>query len=147
MKKKWALRENFTDIVDFIKELGYEDIIKHLNDCSSRATYTSKTSAEEFVQCISDYLEDGFKDRLLAASEFSLMTDETTDISDRAELSIFVRYVDSDTHKISEEFLGMVEVIGSKRAEALFNLICKVLEEKNLISIEYCLTVWMELIQ
>ena len=123
------------------------DIIKHLNDCSSRATYTSKTSAEEFVQCISDYLEDGFKDRLLAASEFSLMTDETTDISERAELSIFVRYVDSDTHKISEEFLGMVEVIGSKRAEALFNLICKVLEEKNLISIEYCLTVWMELIQ
>ena len=58
------------------------------------------------MQCISDYLEDGFKDRLLAASEFSLMTDETTDISDRAELSIFVRYVDSDTHKISEEFLG-----------------------------------------
>ena len=48
-----------------------------------------------------------------------------------AELSIFVRYVDSDTHKISEEFLGMVEVIGSKGAEALFNLICKVLEEKG----------------
>ena len=49
-----------------------------------------------------------------------------------AELSIFVRYVDSDTHKISEEFLGMVEVIGSKGAEALFNLICKVLEEKGI---------------
>ena len=40
--------------------------------------------------------------------------DETTNISDRAELSIFVRYIDSDTHKVNEEFLDMDEVIGSK---------------------------------
>lgn len=132
VKKKWALRENFSDIIDFIKDIGDEDITKHLNDCSTRATYTSKTSAEEFVQCISDYLEDGFKDRLLAASEFSLLTDETTDISDRAELSIFIRYVNSDTHKVNEEFLGMVEVVGSKGAEALFNIICEVLENKGI---------------
>ena len=40
--------------------------------------------------------------------------DETTNISDCAELSIFVRYIDSDTHKVNEEFLDMSEVIGSK---------------------------------
>ena len=109
----WALEENFTNIVDFIKDLVEEDIVKHLKDSSCCSTCTSKISAKKFVQCISDYLEEGFKDRLLIASEFSLITDETTDLSDHAELSIFVCYADSDTHKINEEFLGMVEVIGS----------------------------------
>ena len=54
------------------------------------------------MQCISDYLEEGFKDRLLIASEFSLISDETTDLFDHAELSIFVCYGDSETHKINE---------------------------------------------
>lgn len=64
---------------------------------------------------------------MFSASEFSLMTDETSNISDQAELSIFFLYVDSDTHKINEEFLGLAKVIGSKGAEALFILICEVL--------------------
>ena len=97
VKKKWTLSENFTDIVDFIKDLGDKYIVKHLKDSSCCAIYTSKTSAEEFVQSVSNYLEEGFKDRLLTASEFSLMTDETSNITDHAGLSIFVRYVESLT--------------------------------------------------
>ena len=58
------------------------------------------------------------------------MTDETPNISDRAELSIFVRYVDSDTHKTNEEFLSRVEIIGSKGVEVLYILICEVLANK-----------------
>ena len=59
------------------------------------------------------------------------MADETTDMVDRAELSIFIRYVDSDSHEVNEEFLGLVEVVGSKGAEALFKLICEVLQDKG----------------
>ena len=68
---------------------------------------------------MSDYLEKGFKNNLPAASDFSLMTDETTDISDRVELAIFVCYVNSDSHQVTDEFLGLVEVCSSKGAEAL----------------------------
>ena len=87
---------------------------------------------DESIKCLSDYLEEGFKNRFLAASDFSLTTDETTDISDRAELAIFVCYVNSDSHQVTEEFLGLVEVYGSKGAEALFNLICDVLKRKGI---------------
>ena len=80
--------------------------------------------------CLSDYLKEGFKNRLLAASDFSQMTDETTDISDRAELAIFVRYVNLDSHQITEVIL--VEVCGSKSTEALFNLIWDVLKRKGI---------------
>ena len=60
------------------------------------------------------------------------MTDETTEISDHAELAIFVRYVNSDSHQVTEAFPGLVEVNGSKGAEALFNLICNVLKRKGI---------------
>ena len=77
-------------------------------------------------------MKEGFKNRLLAASDFSLMTDDTTDTSDRAELAIFVRYVNLDSHQITEEFLGLVKVYESKGTEALFNLICDVLKRKGI---------------
>ena len=125
-------RENFPDIIDFLGELRDEDIEKHFQEASSLATYASKKFADEFIKCLSGYLEEGFKNRLLAASDFSLMVDETADISDRAELAIFVRYVNSDSHQVTEEFLDLVEVYGSQGAEALFNLICDVLKRKEI---------------
>ena len=83
------------------------------------------------IQCLSDHLEGDFLSRLIPACDFSLMANETTDMADRAELSIFIRYVDSDSHEVKEEFLGLVEVVGSKGAEALFKLICEVLQDKG----------------
>ena len=112
-RKKWAVRENFCDVVEFLKDLGDEDIANHLRE-SRRATYVSTTSTDEFLKCLSDHLEEEFLSRLAAASDFSLMADETTDVADRAELSIFIRYVDADTHQISEKFLGLVEVVEVK---------------------------------
>ena len=50
---------------------------------------------------------------MISACDFSLMDDETTDMVDRAELSSFIWYVYSDSHKVKEEFLGLVEVVGS----------------------------------
>ena len=128
-KKKWAVRENFPDTIDFLRELPDEDIEKHFQEARSRATYASKKSADEFIKCLSDYLEEGFKNRLLAASDFSLMTDETTDISDCAELALFVCYVNLDSHQVTEEFLGLVKVKGAK---ALFNLIYDMLKCKGI---------------
>ena len=63
---------------------------------------------------------------------FSLIADETTDIAGRAELAIFICYVDSDCHQVKEEFLGVVEIVGSKGAEALHQIICEVLQEKGI---------------
>ena len=42
------------------------------------------------------------------------MADETIDFSDRAELATFVRYIESDSHDVKEEFLGLVQIIGIK---------------------------------
>ena len=116
--KKWAVRENFSDIIHFLKGLGDGDIFYHLQQTSARASYIST---------------NGFLHHLTAASEFSLMAGETMDIADQAELTVFVCYVDSDKHAITEEFLGLVDIVGSKGAEALCEKICEVLIEKGMV--------------
>ena len=103
----------------------------HLRESSTCAMYVSTVSTDEFITCLSDFLEEGFINRLTAARKFSLLADETTDIAGRAELAIFIRYVDSDCHQVKQEFLGVVEVVGSTGAEALCQIICKVLREKG----------------
>ena len=130
-RKKWAVRENFRDVVSFIRDLGDADFTAHLNQSSSRATYVSKFSTDEFIACLSDFLEEGLLGKLVAAQEFSLLADETTDIAARAELSVFLRYVDSDVHRVREEYLGLVEVVGPKGSAELFELICEMLKSKG----------------
>ena len=130
LARKWAVRENFEDVIEFLNDLGDQDINDHLRESSSQATYVSATSADEFLRCLSDHLEGDFLSRLISTCDFSLMADETTDMTDAA-LSIFIRYVDFDSHEVKEEFLGLVEVVGSKGTEALFKLICEVLQDKG----------------
>ena len=55
--KKWAVRENFQDVIEFIKVLGDEDLSAHLRESSTRATYVSTASTDEFITCLSDFLE------------------------------------------------------------------------------------------
>ena len=62
-RRKWAVRENFSDFIDFLRDLRDEEIDQHLRECISHATYTSTTTSDEFFKCLSEYLEDGFSAR------------------------------------------------------------------------------------
>ena len=83
------------------------------------------------IRCLSDHLEGDFLSRLIPPCDFSLLANETTDMVDRAELSIFIQYVDSHSHEVQKNFLGLVEVVGSNGVEALFEFICGVLQDKG----------------
>ena len=94
------MRENFSDIIHF---------------------YISTTSLDVFLKCLSNHLKNGFLDHLTVSSEFSLMVDETTNIADWAELAIFVHYVDSDRHSITEKFVSLLDI----------EKICEIFKEKE----------------
>ena len=76
--------------------------------------------------------------RIIAVADYSLLADETTDVADRAVLSIFIRYVNSNTHKVKEGYLGLVETIGSKGAGDLCQDICDVLHLKDIVIKQLC---------
>ena len=48
-RKKWAVKQNFEDVVNFIKELGDEDLIKHFSSVAKNATYLSHFSVDEYI--------------------------------------------------------------------------------------------------
>ena len=52
--------------------------------------------------------------KYVAASDFSLITVEMIDIADHAELSIFVRYIDSDSHEVHKQSLGLAGSLAVK---------------------------------
>ena len=108
------------------------DIQEHLHQSSSRATYVSKASADEYLTCISDYLDDGLLSCLITATDFSILTHETTDVSDRVELATFVRYIDSDSNYVKEEFLGLVQIKGNKGAAQICEKISELFHDKGI---------------
>lgn len=105
--KKWAIRENFRDIVTFLKHFSDADIAEHLRGSGTRPTYVSTASTYEFAKCLSEHLEEGFLSHIVAATNLCLMADKTTDIADRAQLSIFICYTDADDDKVKKNSLGL----------------------------------------
>ena len=62
-KQKWAVKNNFEDVINFLSDIGVEDIKLHIEDVPQNAIYTSTTSAEQFLKAIGDYLKRTACDR------------------------------------------------------------------------------------
>ena len=69
--------------------------------------------------------------RLITATDFSILTDETIDVSVRTELATFVRYIDSDSNDVKEEFLGQVQIKGNKDAAQICGKISELFHDKG----------------
>ena len=59
-QKKWAVRENVSDVVDLLRDLGDQDINQHLRERGNHATYKLEALVDEFLKCLSKHLEDEF---------------------------------------------------------------------------------------
>ena len=71
---------------------------------------------------------------VLAAGEFSVLADESTDNGDCSQMAVFIRCVNVTSHKVQEKILGVVKLAKSKKAEGLHDIIMKLLEAKGLYS-------------
>ena len=133
-KQKWAVKNNFEDVINFLSDIGVEDIKLHIENAPQNAIYTSTTSAKNFLKAIGDYLNEQLVTDVLAAGEFSVLADESMDGRDRSQIAVFIRFVNVTSHKVQERFLGVVQLAKSKKAEELHDIIMKLLEAKGLDS-------------
>ena len=62
-KQKWALKNNFEDVITFLSNIGVEDIKLRTENAPQNAIYTSTKSAEQFLKAIGDYLNGTTCDR------------------------------------------------------------------------------------
>ena len=84
-------------------------------------------------ESIFEVLESKLLDKVRKSQFFSILCDESTDISNSKKLILYVRLIDPDTFVASTHFLGNITVEGSScTAEVLFNLIINFLQDKGI---------------
>ena len=133
-KQKRAVKNNFEVMINFLSDIGFEDIKLHIENAPQNAIYTSTTTAEQFLKAIGDYLHEQLVTDVLGAGEFSVLADESTDEGDRSHIEKFIRFVNVTSHKVEERFLRVVKLAKSKNVEDLHDIIMKLLEAKGLDS-------------
>ena len=98
---------NFIQLVRFRAETD-PILANHLASSPRNACYTSKTIQNELISVIGQRIRDDFLDEVKSAKVYSIIADEVTDVANREEVSLVVRYIHD--HKIKEVFLDFLEV-------------------------------------
>jgi len=105
---------NFQDLLKFRIEAGDSVLEEHFKTCTVRTKYTSHRVQNELLNICGLVIRKNIIEKINNENTiaFSLLADETADISGIEQLSIGVRFVeknnDSVSIRICEEFLGFV---------------------------------------
>lgn len=101
---------NFRATLRLRIQAGDKELEAHLQNTSSRATYISKVTQNELITAIGNIYMREIISRVNNAGYFSVISDGTTDISKKEQLSVIVRYIDSDM-KTREDFLCFSDLL------------------------------------
>ena len=80
-------------------------LMEHLENAPRNATYRAKTIQNEIIETVGNYISSKIIAEVKQTRMFSVMADGAADISNKENLSLVLRYVDSSKN-IREEFVG-----------------------------------------
>ncbi len=100
---------NFLALLKFRIDAGDSVLDEHLSTAARNATYTSKTIQNQIIRVLAEQVTNHIIDKIKAAQWFTVIADEVTDVSNREQLSIVLRYVDNTTLMVREDLVGFFE--------------------------------------
>lgn len=98
---------NFRALLSYRIDAGDNELRKHLESSAANATYISKTSQNEIISCCREEIQHIILARVKDAKFYSVIFDETTDLSNISQLSISVRYLHE--LKVREDFITFAD--------------------------------------
>lgn len=101
---------NFQALVDYRVRGGDQVLAEHLASAPKNATYRSKTTQNDLISCCGEFILSELVNEITEAKLFSVLADEATDISNKSQLPIVIRYVKSTDSKAKEAFVGFIEL-------------------------------------
>ena len=119
----------FEGLITLQIENGDIQLKGHRDKCPRNATHESYATVIDLLSSISKIIERDLLSSFNASAYFSLMADESTDVSSKEELSICARW-EWDTKPV-EHFLGIVPA-KETTAEAISSYLCAFLESKSI---------------
>ncbi|KAL4153390.1 hypothetical protein QTP88_001223 [Uroleucon formosanum] len=103
------------------------EIQNHYNAIKNIFSGLSNTIQNDLITCVSDHIRNMVKTEFKECMFYSVQVDDTTDISQRTQCSIILRYI-TNKSELVERFLGFY-VSEDRTAEGLFNTLNSVLLE------------------
>lgn len=99
---------NFRELLKFRIDAGDDVLKNHLQNCPKNASFISKTTQNDLIDCCASVILDKIVNAIKESKYFSILVDETTDISTSEQLVLCIRYVFHN--KVQEDFLKLVIV-------------------------------------
>ena len=87
---------NFRAFLDFRIDSGDTVLQHHFHIAPKNATYKSKTIQNEIIDCIGSFIRDQIINEVKYAKLFSVIADETPDVSRKEQMPLSLRYVDRE---------------------------------------------------
>lgn len=119
----------FEDLIKFKIDAGDHILKEHIEKGAKNATYMSPQIQNEIIGLCGDVITDDITSDVKKACAYSILADESSDISGKEQLSIGVRFFDEEKMMVREEFLGFVELTdmdAKSVASAINNFVEKV---------------------
>ncbi|KAF0688861.1 zinc finger MYM-type protein 1-like, partial [Aphis craccivora] len=101
---------HFRQLLRFRVDAGDKDLENHLMTCAKNGMYTSWRIQNEILTTCNILILQHLVKNINAAKSFTILSDETSDISKKEQLTLCIRYVNSGKKKLREDFLQFVEV-------------------------------------
>ncbi|XP_065667641.1 52 kDa repressor of the inhibitor of the protein kinase-like [Hydra vulgaris] len=120
----------FNKLLNFAVRNGNDVLGSHINNCSKNASYISKTSQNEIIKCCSEEISESILSEVRKNIFFSIIADEACDSSTKEQMSLVLRFVDSDFN-IREDFIQFIHSEGVKGKD-LLNVLLNCVSNLNL---------------
>ena len=125
-----SLQGNFQALLYFRVDSGDTVLQEHLKTSARNVTYVSKTIQNEMINTVGKYLTDQITREVRESKYFSLIADEATDVSNKENRSLVIRFVDKN-QTIREEFTGFHLCEEGTSGLAIKNLITNAVNLKS----------------
>lgn len=115
---------------EFIKKcmlLVAEDICPEKRQAFANISLSRNTVADR-IDALSDNLNSQLKEKVAKFTAFSLAIDESTDVSDTAQLAVFIRGVD-EKMQVTEELVELVPMKGTTTGDDIFDSLVGALDK------------------
>ena len=100
---------NFLALLNFRIEASDTVLGEHLSTAARNATYISNTIQNQIIDVLADQVRQKIIQKVQAAKRYAVIANEVTDVSNKEQLSIVLRYVESDSLVVREDLVCFAE--------------------------------------
>jgi len=101
---------NFRCLLRYRSKNGDNVLKEHLETSGGKSMYISPVIQNEIIHLFGDLIQLKILERVSKTNFYTILADETTDISQIEQFSLCIRYLDEEVFSIWEDFLTFVPV-------------------------------------